>query len=134
MMCARPRPLGNPAPGEVRQTVSLPPHAVSKVIGSKGAVIRELQTESGATIDIQSKRGPDGSNTPCEITGSAAAVKKAVALVNAKIEEANAQVLARQESAEKTAAAQQKSNEEFSASSATGGDGWGGSATEGGAW
>jgi len=124
-------------PGEVKEVLSLPKYAVGAVIGSKGAVVNQLQQESGASIDIKSG-GAVGGMVSCTIIGLKANVGKAVAAVNAKVAEAKTVQDAREAAGEQSAAAAAVTAESFSvenqAPEASGGDAWGGGTKSDGAW
>jgi len=124
-------------PGEVKEVLQLPKYAVGAVIGSKGAVVNQLQQESGASINVQSG-GAVGGVVPCTIIGLKANVGKAVASINEKIAEAKTAMEARQVAVDQSAAAAAVTAESFSvenqAPTASGGDAWGGGTSADGAW
>jgi len=124
-------------PGEVKEVLQLPRYAVGAVIGSKGAVVNQLQQASGASINVQSG-GAVGGVVPCTIIGLKANVGKAVASINEKIAEAKTAQDARQAVVQQSAAAAAVTAESFSVENqeapASGGDAWGGGSTNDGAW
>jgi rRNA processing protein Krr1/Pno1 len=137
----------NPTPqlmkGEVSETIQVKKSTAGAIIGKQGATIRELQTNSGAKIAMMD--AVDG-QVPCMVYGSAASVKKAVAMIQEKLVEAKAQDeerAARRVKDKENMASTQESfgTENFTAPMSPGGDapegsgdGWGGSPTDSAGW
>lgn len=64
---------------QAKDRITIPTNKVGKVIGRRGAMIRELQDKSGATIDVTDKT-QDGM-TFVELSGSIETIKKAKSLI-----------------------------------------------------
>lgn len=73
-------------PGQELLVLEITPDKVGQIIGSKGMIIQEIQTRSGARAYVN-QDFPDGVNRQVNITGSAEQVKAAADLINLIITE-----------------------------------------------
>lgn len=73
------------------QTITVPGRALARVIGKQGAAIRELQTDSGAEIDISKrdneKMGSDATFTIRGTKQAIAAAKKAIQAIVSEVQD-----------------------------------------------
>ena len=68
--------------GEViTEVIMCPPNLVGRVVGRGGGNVREVQSRSGARVQVN-QQFPDGQDRQVEITGTQAAVKAAAELVH----------------------------------------------------
>lgn len=74
-----------PGPGEEIHIIEIPPEKVGQVIGSRGAVIQEMQQKTSARIYVN-QNFPPGVNREVHITGTPFQVKIATDLVKKVIE------------------------------------------------
>lgn len=72
--------------GQEMLVLEIAPDKVGQVIGSKGMIIQEIQTRSGARAYVN-QEFPPGVNRQINITGSASAVKQAAELIRMIIEQ-----------------------------------------------
>ena len=77
--------LATPAAGGDTILIEISPDKVGQVIGSKGAIIQEIQTRTGAKAFVN-QDFPEGVNRQVNITGTTPQVKAAAELVNLIIE------------------------------------------------
>lgn len=68
-------------PGQELLVLEITPDKVGQIIGSKGMIIQEIQTRSGARAYVN-QDFPDGVNRQVNITGSSEQVKAAADLIN----------------------------------------------------
>lgn len=78
-----PAPYSGPAlvPGQELLVLEITPDKVGQIIGSKGMIIQEIQTRSGAKAYVN-QDFPDGVNRQVNITGTSEQVKAAADLIN----------------------------------------------------
>eukprot|EP00802_Teleaulax_amphioxeia_P006910 Tamp_06916.p1 GENE.Tamp_06916~~Tamp_06916.p1 ORF type:complete len:443 (+),score=136.26 Tamp_06916:129-1331(+) len=76
---------------EQSTTVQIPVKQTGLVIGKAGATIKDIEAETGATVNIESRNQPqDGAHTSVRVSGSAEAIEQAVARINAIVADASA--------------------------------------------
>mmetsp|Transcript_25550 Transcript_25550/g.43976 ORF Transcript_25550/g.43976 Transcript_25550/m.43976 type:complete len:183 (-) Transcript_25550:5-553(-) len=68
-------------PGQELLVLEITPDKVGQIIGSKGMIIQEIQTRSGAKAYVN-QDFPDGVNRQVNITGSSEQVRAAADLIN----------------------------------------------------